>query len=79
MSIDSLTRPPSKSCWRVPASHRFASPGNMGAYIAVHDAYVCPNASGIDDVNEILQLRISHIDRAYRKITHQIPIACVLI
>ena len=79
MSIDSLTRPPSKSCWRVPASHRFAAPGNIGAYIAVHDTCVYPNASGIDDLNEILPLRISHIDRACRKITHQIPIACGLI
>jgi hypothetical protein len=70
---------PSMSCWRVPTRYCFASWGNIDALGTVHDAGVCPNDSGIDGMNEVLQLLISPIDRAGRKAPHQIPIACALI
>jgi hypothetical protein len=78
MSTDSFYRP-SKSCWRVPTRRCFALRASIDALMSVHDADVCRNDSGIDDLGEVLRSLISHIDQADRKIPHQIPIACTLI
>lgn len=68
-----------KSCWPVPTRYGFAWRGNSYAFTAAHDAYVWPNDSGIDDLNEVLRLLINTVDCADPKSTHQIPIAVSLI
>ena len=68
-----------KPCRRVPTRRCFALRASIDALMSVHDADVCPNDSGIDDLGEVLRSLISHIDQADRKIPHQIPIACTLI
>lgn len=78
MSSASCYRP-SKFCWRVPTGRCFALWVNIDALASVHDAGVRPNDSGIDDLNEVLQLLVDHRDRAGRNTFHQIPIACTLI
>jgi hypothetical protein len=68
-----------KPCRRVPTRRCFALRASIDALMSVHDADVCPNDSGIDDLNEVLQLPISQSDRTGRNTPHQIPIACALI